>query len=108
MEQITDRILSRKEAAIFLSRNGLTMAAQTLARLLSEGRGPPCMRVGSRSKYKESHLRAYLIEQTSAPRRSTSEPLRPIDPDDFPAFTSEVPVKADVVVKGQGGFIADN
>ena len=84
MAQGADRILSRKEAAALLTENGLTIAAQTLARLFSEGRGPLCMHMGRRAKYKESDLFAYLLAQTSAPRRSSREPWRPIDPNDLP------------------------
>ncbi|HRE43663.1 MAG TPA: hypothetical protein PKY87_06795 [Terricaulis sp.] len=74
-----DRLLSRKEAAIYLTNLGLTMSAQTLARLFSEGRGPLCSTVGSRAKYWESNLISYFRAQTHAPRQSSSEPLLPMD-----------------------------
>ena len=89
MAQRKDRILSRKEAAFLLTQNGFTIAPQTLARLFSEGRGPPCIHMGRRAKYRESDLLAYLLAQTSAPRRSSSEPLRPIDPDDLPLAAND-------------------
>jgi len=74
-----DRLLSRKEAAIYLTNLGLTMSAQTLARLFSEGRGPLCSTVGSRAKYWESNLFSYFRTQAHAPRQSSSEPLLPMD-----------------------------
>lgn len=89
MAQHKNRILSRKEAAFLLTQHGLTIAPQTLARLFSEGRGPLCIHMGRRAKYKESDLLAYLLTQTSAPRRSSSEPLRPIDPNDLPLAAND-------------------
>jgi hypothetical protein len=82
--QPTDRLLSRKDAAIFLTELGLAISAQTLARLFSEGRGPSCMRIGRRAMYKESDLVAYYRSRASAPRQCSSEPLRPLGPDDLP------------------------
>lgn len=76
-----DRLLSRKEAAIYLTTLGLTISAQTLARLFSEGRGPLCSTVGSRAKYWESDLIGYFRAQAHAPRQSSSEPLKPLDKD---------------------------
>lgn len=78
------RLLSRKEAAIFLTDLGLTISAQTLARLFCEKKGPLCMRVGSRAMYRESDLIAYLRQQCSAPRQSSGEPLQPASNDHLP------------------------
>lgn len=72
-----NRLLFRKEAAIFLSDFGLKMSAQTLARLFCEKKGPMCMRVGSRAMYREGDLIDYLRRQCSAPRQSSGEPLKP-------------------------------
>ena len=84
MAEPGERILSRKEAARFMTQHGFTIAAQTLARLFSEGRGPPCIHMGRRVKYREGDLLNYMLSKTSAPRRSPREPARPIDPRDFP------------------------
>jgi len=78
------RLLSRKEAAIYLTNLGLAISAQTLARLFCEKKGPMCMRVGSRAMYKEGDLIEYLRQQCSAPRQSSSDPLQPVSNDDLP------------------------
>jgi hypothetical protein len=80
----SDRFLSRKEAANFLSSLGLTISAQTLARLFCEQRGPLCMRIGRRAAYRESDLVDYLRRQCSAPRQSSQEPLQPASDDQLP------------------------
>lgn len=72
-----DPLLSRKEAARYLSDLGLEMAPQTLARKFHEGTGPLCTHVGDRAMYRQSHLDQYFAEQVSAPRRSSSEPRKP-------------------------------
>lgn len=73
----TDPLLSRKEAARYLSELGLESAPQTLARKFHEGTGPLCTHVGDRAMYRRSHLDEYFSEQVSAPRRSSSEARRP-------------------------------
>lgn len=82
--QSIDRLLSRKDAANFLSGLGLAISPQTLARLFCEKKGPLCMRVGSRAMYRESDLIAYMRQQCSAPRQSSSEALRPASSEDLP------------------------
>lgn len=72
-----DPLLTRKEAARYLSDLGLEMAPQTLARKFHEGTGPLCTHVGDRAMYRRSHLDEYFSEQVSAPRRSSSEPRKP-------------------------------
>ena len=69
-----DPLLSRKEAARYLSELGLETAPQTLARKFHEGTGPLCTRVGERAMYRRSHLDDYFSEKLSPPRRSSSEP----------------------------------
>ena len=73
----SDLLLTRKEAARYLSDLGLEMAPQTLARKFHEGTGPLCTHVGDRAMYRRSHLDEYFSEQVSAPRRSSSEPRKP-------------------------------
>lgn len=72
-----DALLSRKEAARYLTELGLNTAPQTLARKFHEGNGPLCTRVGDRAMYRRSHLDAYFASQVWAPRRSSSEPRKP-------------------------------
>jgi hypothetical protein len=73
-----DPLLSRREAARYLTDLGLEMAAQTLARKFHEGTGPLCTHVGDRAMYRQSHLDAYFTSQVSAPRRCSREPRKPI------------------------------
>lgn len=71
-----ERLLSRKEAARYLTERGLTTAPQTLARKFHDGTGPLCTHVGMRAMYRRSHLDAYLATLISAPRRSSAEPRK--------------------------------
>ena len=71
-----DPLLSRKEAARYLSERGLIIAPQTLARKFHEGTGPLCTHVAGRAMYRQSHLDGYFAEQVSEPRRSSSETRR--------------------------------
>src|SRR5689334_9937951 len=75
--QERDALISRKEAARYLTELGLATAPQTLARKFHEGKGPLCTHVGDRAMYRRSHLDAYFASRLSAPRRSSSEPRRP-------------------------------
>lgn len=79
-----ERWLSRKEAAQYLTGLGMTMSAQTLARLYSECKGPECGHIGRRAAYRPSDLMQYFRDQTSAPNRSPREPRRPGNDDDLP------------------------
>ena len=79
-----NRLLSRKDAAAFLTDLGLSIAPQTLARLYSEGRGPVCMHLGRRAVYKPADLVSYFRQQASAPNQCSREPRRPAAHDDLP------------------------
>jgi hypothetical protein len=70
-------LLSRKDAAQYLTELGLETAPQTLARKFHDGTGPLCTHVGDRAMYRRSHLDAYFAGQVSAPRRSSREPREP-------------------------------
>jgi hypothetical protein len=70
----SDPLLSRKEAARYLTDLGLATAPQTLARKFHDGTGPLCTHLGDRAMYRKSHLDAYFASQLSAPRRSSAEP----------------------------------
>jgi len=72
----SDPLLSRKEAASYLSERGLTTAPQTLARKFHEGVGPLCTKLGGRAMYRQSHLDEYFAKQLSPPRRFSSEMRR--------------------------------
>ena len=60
----SDPLLSRKEAASYLSERGLTTAPQTLARKFHEGVGPA------------PEFDEYFAKQLSPPRRFSSEMCR--------------------------------
>jgi hypothetical protein len=68
-----DPLLSRKDAAEYLTELGLEIAPQTLARKFHEGTGPLCTHVGERAMYRRSHLDAYFSSLLTLPRRSSSE-----------------------------------
>jgi hypothetical protein len=70
-------LLSRKDAARYLTELGLETAPQTLARKFHDGTGPLCTHVGDRAMYRRSHLDAYFADRVSAPRRSSREPREP-------------------------------
>jgi hypothetical protein len=82
--QRVNRLLSRKDAATFLTRLGFSIAPQTLARLYSEGRGPVCMHLGRRAVYKPADLVSYFRQQASAPNQSARAPRLPAANDDLP------------------------
>ena len=71
-----DPLLSRKEAARYLTDLGLTTAPQTLARKFHEGGGPLCTHLGARAMYRRSHLDAWFASQLSAAHRSSAERKR--------------------------------
>lgn len=71
-----DELLSRKEAARYLTSLGLATAPQTLARKFHQGSGPLCTHVAFRAMYRRRHLDAYFEHKLSLPRRSSSEPRR--------------------------------
>jgi len=72
--QVDDPLLSRKDAARYLSELGLETAPQTLARKFHEGiNGPMCTHVGHRAMYRKSALDACFASQVSAPRLCSNE-----------------------------------
>ncbi len=79
LKEHSDPLLSRKEAADYLSERGLTTAPQTLARKFHEGIGPLCTKLGSRAMYRQSHLDEYFARQLSVPRNSSSQPRQPME-----------------------------
>jgi hypothetical protein len=65
-------LLSRKEAARYLSERGLQTAPQTLARKFCEGTGPLCATLNRRAMYYRQHLDDWFAEQLAPPRRSAT------------------------------------
>jgi hypothetical protein len=71
-----DTLLLRKQAAEALTEAGFPTAPSTLATKAVRGGGPVFRKFGPRPLYKWSDLLEWAESKTSAPRRSTSEPLR--------------------------------
>jgi hypothetical protein len=67
-------LLSRKQAARYLTERGLETAPQTLGRKFCEGTGPLCSSLNRRAMYYRKHLDDWFNEQLAAPRRSSSAP----------------------------------
>lgn len=71
-------LMSRKEAARYLTERGLQTAPQTLARKFCEGTGPLCSTLGRRAMYYRKDLDEWFAEQLALPRKSSSVPRRPV------------------------------
>jgi hypothetical protein len=69
-----ERLLDRKEAALFLTSRGFKTAPATLAKLACLGGGPVFESFGRRPLYREVDLLAWAEAKTTGPRRSTSDP----------------------------------
>lgn len=74
LDEESGPLMSRKEAARYLSERGFQMAPQTLARKFCEGTGPLCSTLNRRAMYYRKHLDDWFAEQLSPPRRSSSVP----------------------------------
>lgn len=70
--EMSQHLLSRKQAARRLTQLGLTISAQTLAHLYSKGsNGPPCIKARGRAYYERDALDAWCVAQFSAPALSS-------------------------------------
>lgn len=70
----TERFLTRREAAEYLSGRGLRTAAQTLARLAATTTSGPAYRIwGSSAVYTQADLDAWCEARASKPRRCSFE-----------------------------------
>ena len=67
------RYLTRQEAAIYLSQDGLLVTKNTLQKFATVGGGPEYAIFGNRALYTQQNLDAWAEARLSAPRRSTSE-----------------------------------
>jgi hypothetical protein len=68
-------LLDRKAAAELLTQKGYRTAAATLAKYACLGGGPAFRSFGRKPLYLPADLLGWAESRTSAPRRSTSEPL---------------------------------
>ena len=71
-----DALLLRDQAAKALTEEGYKTSKSTLATLAVRGGGPVFRKFGTRPLYRWADLLQWAESKTSAPRRSTSEPLR--------------------------------
>lgn len=67
------KLLSRPEAAVFLSAQGIPIAKTTLGKLASIGGGPLFRKFGPRVLYNPADLTAWANSKLSKPMRSTSD-----------------------------------
>jgi hypothetical protein len=70
---VSDRLLSRKEAAAFLCEHGYRVAVASLNKWASVGGGPKFRKFGRRPLYAPSDLLAWAEGRTTVPVSSTSE-----------------------------------
>jgi hypothetical protein len=69
-----NRLLSRRDAAQFLTEHGYKTAPSTLAKFACLGGGPPFISFGRRPLYRPADLAAWAQARCSGSRRSTSDP----------------------------------
>tara|TARA_R110002074_G_scaffold344229_1_gene514653 strand:- start:186 stop:452 length:267 start_codon:yes stop_codon:yes gene_type:complete len=74
MSEITERRLTRREAADFLDEHGYPTAMATLAKYACQGIGPVFESFGRRPLYRPRHLLEWAQSRSTGPRRSTSDP----------------------------------
>ena len=67
--------LDRRQAAEYLTAQGLKTSPKTLQKLATVGGGPLYRIFGNRAVYEPAHLDEYADGKLSAPRHSTSEIL---------------------------------
>ena len=70
-------LLSRSQAAQFLTERGFTTAPSTLARLACQGGGPPMVKYSRWARYEEDELLTWARTR-SVVRANTSDQGRPL------------------------------
>jgi hypothetical protein len=69
-----DYFMSRIEAEALSRAMGRPTAARTLSKLhCVSSEGPPTVKFGRRARIRVADFKMWLLDRTSAPRRSTSE-----------------------------------
>lgn len=69
---MSDRYLSRPEAADYVVARGLPCTKTTLQKFATVGGGPTYQKFGHRAVYLAADLDAWITSKLSAPRHSTS------------------------------------
>jgi len=70
---MTDKFLTRREAAEYLNSKGLPIAHATLGKLASVGGGPLYCRFGRVAVYKAADLDDWAARKLGTPHASTSD-----------------------------------
>ena len=69
-----DKLLTRKQAAAYLTERGMQTSAATLAKWYStRSDGPPVEHWGRYPKYRKGRLRKWALDRLTAPRTSSSQ-----------------------------------
>jgi hypothetical protein len=72
----TPQLLTRNDAAAYLTGLGVKTAPGTLAKLFCIGGGPKCRHIGRRPFYERADLLEWIEGRLTEPRKSSSEPRR--------------------------------
>lgn len=72
---MSEKYLSREEAAAYVSARGLATSKNTLQKYATLGGGPIYRRFGNKAVYLPSDLDDWIGDKLSTPRASTSEVL---------------------------------
>lgn len=67
------QFLTRAEAAVYLTEQGLPISKNTLQKMACLGGGPPYKIFGNKAVHSVATLDEWAAAKLSAPRRSTSE-----------------------------------
>ena len=70
---MTEQYLSRREASEYLKRQGLPVAATTLAKMVTTGGGPSFQRLGRNAVYTASGLDAWATARLGTARANSSQ-----------------------------------
>lgn len=74
MTEEKERLLTRREAAEYLSSRGIRTAPATLAKYATIGGGPKFRHFGRWPRYLASELDEWIDARLSGPKKSTSDP----------------------------------
>lgn len=73
MEDISERRLTRSQAADFLAARGYTVAIATLSKYAVVGGGPRYSKFGRKPLYTPADLLAWINERTTRPMQHSSD-----------------------------------
>lgn len=73
MEEVSERRLTRNQAAEFLAARGYVVAVATLSKYAVVGGGPRYCKFGRKPLYAPSDLLAWVDAKTTAPQQHSSD-----------------------------------